>query len=826
MRKLMKRINHKGSTLLMVIICLALIGILGSLMLSVSMVNYQMKAVENKSKKNFYTCEKALEEVKSGLEELAASAIEQEYEEVLKNYVLYSILSEDARNNRIRGEVIIRLSNNSVFNKKNITTDGYKEYKEELSTLFESYLSTPVGYTITLSKASIDSPVDFVSDPANSTYYLKFKNVMIEYADNFYKTSITTDIKVTIPSFTFSAQEDTLTYSMEQPYAGYAIAADGEIQSINSNGTNTIRGNVYAGSKITVSDLGSLQKHTVTITGNNIATRGDIIVKNTATLNIGNSTNRPVLWAKNLVTDTTGYYSTIAPTTLNVNAICLMKDDLTLNGRNSAVTMTGAYIGYTGQHTAEGSSIIINGAGSGLDLSGLSTLLLAGRAHVSVEDSKLGTINTSVMTGESLAFKSNQRAYMVPGDFIRLKLASSTSDPGIVAKHNPITDGDLTGTTAAGATVNYLPVVSVTNSSLKTFMGNTVDKAYLNSADPYRLISKQTTLDSHILRYYYLNFSSGKMCDQFFADYFTKYKAQLQLMDGCRPGSIRIPDASDIYSVGNVMSYQPASVGVAEQLNCMSGLSSGYTDDSAMDKHIAGKMFSTLDNSPVSLYQGTVLDGKKISDLPGLFFNMTHYLSPKASSFIYDESDQAVASTIKYSGISEVIADTGAGSKVTGFTYSNSLPVDPSTLSIVVMNSNTVISSGFNGLLITTGNVTIGAGAKINGIIIAAGNGTVTSDVTVGNNATVNGRIIATGNVYLGENCTIDCTQNTSFNGAVADTAVETFLSDMFKTNGKLLWKLFVNPDVTVNITSGSVSSDLININNLVTCENWRKNKD
>lgn len=824
MKKLLMKINHKGSTLLMVIICLALIGILGSLMLSVSMVNYQMKTVENNSKKNFYTCEKALEEIKSGLEEMSATAIGQEYEDVLKNYVLYSILNETARSNKIRGEVIDKLSCNTVFSKRSITQDGYKEYKEDLSALFTSYLSEPVGYTITLSKDSVDSPVDIVKDEAHNTYYLLFKDVKIEYIENSYKTSITTDIRLTIPSFTFSAQEDTLTYSMEQPYAGYALAADGEIQSINSDGTNTIRGNVYAGNGITVSDTGSLQKHIVNITGNNIITRGDITAKNTATLNIGNSSNVPVIWADNLVTDTTGYYSTIAPTTLNVNAICLVKDDLTLNGRNSAVTMKGAYIGYTGQHTAEGSSVIINGTGSGLDLSNLSTLLLAGRAHISVEDSKLGTINTSVMTGESLAFKSNQRAYMVPGEFIRLKLATSTSDPGYVAKHNPITDGDLTDTNGAGATVNYLPVVSVTNSNLKTFLGNTTEKAYLNSTDPYRLISKQTTLDSHILRYYYLNFASGRMCDQFFADYYTNYKAQLQLMGSFQPGNVRIPDASDIYSVGNILSYQPASIGVGAQLNCMSGLSGGYTDDTAMDKYIANKKFQTLDNSTESIFKDTILEGKKISNLSELFFNMTHYLSPTTSSFIYKDADKAVASTIKNSGINEVIADSGAGSAVTGFTYNNTLPADSNTLSIVVMDGDVVIPTGFNGLLITTGKVTIGAGAKVNGIIIAADKGSVTSDVTVGNGATIYGRIIATGNIILGENCTIDCTQNTSFNGAATDMAVEEFLYNLFKTNGKLLWKLFVNPDVSVNIASGTVASDLVNIDNLVTCENWRKN--
>ncbi|NLO08600.1 MAG: hypothetical protein GX129_01865, partial [Clostridiales bacterium] len=62
-----RKLNNQGSTLLTVIIIIAFIGILGSMMLSVTMTNLQMKMIERKSKENFYTCESTLDEMRTRL---------------------------------------------------------------------------------------------------------------------------------------------------------------------------------------------------------------------------------------------------------------------------------------------------------------------------------------------------------------------------------------------------------------------------------------------------------------------------------------------------------------------------------------------------------------------------------------------------------------------------------------------------------------------------------------------------------------------------------------------------------------------------------------
>jgi type II secretory pathway pseudopilin PulG len=92
-------LDNQGSTLLTVIICIAFISILGSLILSVTMTNLQMKLIESKSKKNFYSCETIMEKIRTAAQEAAAESVKYVYvNDVLKNYASYLPKNEDERN--------------------------------------------------------------------------------------------------------------------------------------------------------------------------------------------------------------------------------------------------------------------------------------------------------------------------------------------------------------------------------------------------------------------------------------------------------------------------------------------------------------------------------------------------------------------------------------------------------------------------------------------------------------------------------------------------------------------------------------------------------
>lgn len=815
MRKFSHKPDHRGSTLLMVMICLAFLAILGSLMLSVSLLNLQMKRVESRSKNNFYYCESALEDIRAGLEELTATQIQSTYSEILTDYAMYEAKSVADRNIEIQGMVMDKLSD--IFDKDN---DGNLDSSNDLSDVakaFKDYLSL-TKENVTLTKDNFIISVDqMIQDKGNVPNSLSFKTVHITYVENGYATSISSDIIIKLPSFTLSNGSETVSYSMQQPFAGYALVADGEIRSENSGGINRIKGNVYAGDGIIVKDENLTHSHQVFLDGNYITTRGDITVADTAWLTIGDNI-QPILFADNMKTVTTGKYPAdfTSKTNLKVNARCMIKDDLTLDGRNSEAVFKGAYVGYTGGNTAKSSAIMVNGSGSSLNLSGLTSLVLAGRAHISVEDDilKNGNVpdpNINIMTGESLAFKSNQLAYLVPGEYINLVSGAVSR----AAMHNPITEADL----KLGS-----PDVSIPD-----LTGDTTVKfnyfQYINASPQYKLAAKQTA-NGGAERYYYLNFSNGKMADQFLKDYWNKYPDVFKNTDRFVIGSVQLPfDPADIVSVGNVMYYDSS-------VQLMNGLSGSKADDSTLNSYIADMTFAGMNNN--SAYSGTILSDKKISELSGvngLFFNMTHYLAPEApaaGSPVLKEADEAVASTVLKSKITQVISQYGPGGYVpknTGFFYDttgSSLSSSSEDIkNITVINGNAVITNCFSGFLIASGDVTIEAGAKINGIIIAAGGASGKGDVKVMNGATVHGRLVAAGDIILNENCTVDCTGVTSFDSA---TSTEVFLEDLFKNDGQLLWNFFTNPKVTINISKNGTPADFTDIEHLVTCENWRKN--
>ena len=253
-----------------------------------------------------------------------------------------------------------------------------------------------------------------------------------------------------------------------------------------------------------------------------------------------------VVWADNIRTEITvpvGQDYT-KPTTIDIDGTCIVRDDLTLNGSYSNVTVKGAYVGYTATQSSLGSSIIINGTGSTLDLSRVNSLILAGRAHVSVDDSKAGTTKvTDIMTGESVGIKSNQKAYLLPGRFIK------------DIKHNPVTSLDIAD----------FDIPEVNFDELDP--SEDIDyRLYVNNAVNHKIASKQTVEGdtSTILRYYYLNFGSGKQADDYLWDYILRNEYSLDSIYPFKLGQVILPNPSinEVISAGNLMYYDNHAVGI------------------------------------------------------------------------------------------------------------------------------------------------------------------------------------------------------------------------------------------------------------------------
>ena len=81
-----KEYMNKGFSLFTVIVSIAFVGILGMLVLYMAIANFQMKITDLKGKDSFYTAERAIEEIRVGLQEEVGDAMSEAYIEVLETY--------------------------------------------------------------------------------------------------------------------------------------------------------------------------------------------------------------------------------------------------------------------------------------------------------------------------------------------------------------------------------------------------------------------------------------------------------------------------------------------------------------------------------------------------------------------------------------------------------------------------------------------------------------------------------------------------------------------------------------------------------------------
>lgn len=152
-----KKTDSKGSALLTVILFVAFLTILATTLLYITGMNYMIKQADYQNKKNFYTGETALEEIKAGLmEEIVSDAANEAYVNTTKYYV-----TAGTGDNRT-------LEYNGYFTKavgeKLQTKIGTGDWVGYLSSLYTD--STHATLTMTDSTLHVDASGD-ICDSAN-----------------------------------------------------------------------------------------------------------------------------------------------------------------------------------------------------------------------------------------------------------------------------------------------------------------------------------------------------------------------------------------------------------------------------------------------------------------------------------------------------------------------------------------------------------------------------------------------------------------------------------------------------------------------------------
>ena len=483
--------DDRGASLLAVLILMVVVSAIAVVITKITIVNIQMKEVERGTKKNFYSADAIMDDLRTGAREQAETALENAYADVLQHYVDYTSGGKNVQD---------------VF--KQNYMNGLEKYfadpdpmKTKVDTTNEqgNVVYRVAGYDADKVKGCILDGTQqgcFVA-PADPKYEIDYgagtftlKDVRVVYKDaQDYETTITTDLVFSTPDMNFSGQ------SQVKEFMKYALIADNQI---NVNASNvTVDGSVYAG----VGGIVASGNGTGELKGRMILTRGDIVADMGSALKVGDGNSS--IWAENIMT--TGK----SAATLNVNGNMYVADDLALNAKESKVTLQGNYYGYNFQKNYGAgdtvatdadfsSAIMINGKSSSLNIQNLKYLLLAGRTYISRGNN---SSNTDIQMGESIAARTNQLAYYVPERYVKVESGESTllkwndapQNVTIGEKEYPIGESDY----AASIHVNPVKL-----------------DGWLNHANP--IVPYYYTNGVN----YYLNFKSQQDANEFYAAYY------------------------------------------------------------------------------------------------------------------------------------------------------------------------------------------------------------------------------------------------------------------------------------------------------------------
>lgn len=721
--------NNNGSTLLLVIIAMCFIVILSTLILSLTVTNIAMKQVDYESKENFNQTENVINELHTGLEKVSSDSMYQAY-----NYLLlhYSEIAQDT----------------SKSFKNEFDTQYIKALVKELTgvtydpTVITPYYYLPEKLKSYLITASNPDDVILYTNTDKTTNTIKInlditdskqinsvivKNIKVKYIDSHgYETTITTDIKLESPDLNFDK------VSVYPEFTKYALIADKKLLVQGGIGMNII-GNIYTGSEgiqvdatnVTTPDISTPTGYNLNINGNTLISRGDITVSNYGKLFIGNASTMNI-WAENIATgNNTSDYTSY----LNINGNVKVADDLMLKAKNSQVIISGNYQGFNFNktNTIDGdasdrvdskysSAILMNGLNSSLDMSAVTSLIVKGRAFISRQSEKDSAVGSGggndIMTGESVALKSNQTAYFVPNEYIW-------------CSHNPTTKAEL-DTMSPGTKEVDLSTAPVSLKNLLTVRGYT---------EYYYQLSGMT------IKYYYLEFKDQQSANTYFSNYVDDSVNKTYLDKNAKNylvvTGIGVKLSSNLLAAANALTFHNGSTSTIRKPT-LGQLSNSNANLSVM-----------LNDSIKTAYEYKAL---QLGLLPTT--NLT-----VGSGFRFDKNDAPLFQTlIKYNGketpdpsddISmiekEASIGTADGFQDMGGIKVKSIPVtigSDSCFVDIVYNPGSVFSinsyMGLNpkGILVATGDVNVNT--NFEGMIICGGKIMMSNnDVTVKSNPTM-----------------------------------------------------------------------------------------
>lgn len=444
--------RNSGSSIVIVIIAMAMIGILATTLLWMSYINYKIKVNDIRNKNSFYSAETVMEQILAGLQKESSDAVAIAYKETLSRW--------DQDDDGIQSEANHYSSFASMYLdtlvkqlKNKEKGDGYYN-RDTLRNYVDSEIWKNVNEsawnngTDETDASKAKAPVMELVN-GNS---LILRNVFVSYMDGDRLSIVSTDLCLDVPQIVFTKSSS----SIDDLY-DYLLIGNQGISLTQGSGQVTGDGSIYAGTDdkgkggIIINPASSLAINN----GRYVISKGEIDV-------VGPGAGFIVRDAKETGSSVYAKNLDLQSGTISLDSKTYIANDLTLSGSGSKATLTKEYYGY-GTSMATGlegdptdqensSAIIINGQNSTVDMSGVNTLMLAGRAYIGTNTTKeeldqnaaaavedAGKKNEkAVLMGESITIKGGQIAYLVPNECLGIYNGET------IIGQNPLTQDQAT----------------------------------------------------------------------------------------------------------------------------------------------------------------------------------------------------------------------------------------------------------------------------------------------------------------------------------------------------------------------------------------------
>ena len=551
----MKRNDNRGSSILMVILVAAGIGVMAAIALWVSLRNVQMKTTDAEIKESFYSAEGVLEQVKAGVKEKAEAAYKEAVTKDLENFAKYgnssqtpagaasSTVSEKAR----RAEDFKKNFKDTFKRSIDRGTDGEYNIKSISNLVDQSLLNSPTYpyAVVSAMNGGFSRDEGIVKDEDDK---LVLKGIKVRYVSEDEQVSeIVTDITVAVP------KPDVIASTSDLDLFDYAIIGDKGVEVIAGN--VDIKGSVYAGFD------GSLNKQAfVAKSYTNVGLYDKPLIAN-GTVNVANNASLKAspnqkIWAGGILLD---------GGRAELTGASYVADDLTLSGERSSAKISGTYKGYGNDKNVAGSSsaIIINGKDSSIDMSGAKEVALAGYSYIAtgnerLRDNSIGEArnNKDIKMGESIAVKGNQIAYLMPGEWI-----GTDSNKESKFGHNPLSYDEynklLNEKDSSGKNYVLVDTKARAYKTGKTFEDYGVTKSDLDANYTKIFVQPITGISSDGLVYFYVNLPQDKAA-RYFNDFYAADKnraEELKKHTDFYTDTIKSAAEANIKTVGNYTLY-------------------------------------------------------------------------------------------------------------------------------------------------------------------------------------------------------------------------------------------------------------------------------